>query len=296
MTMLTIDEAFAKFKSRLELTEKEQKDASRRQKEIREHMNTEFDIADDFLTGSYRRWTKTKPLKDVDIFEVMGEKESHYRSKAPSVLLEAVHKALVEKYGEGRVTTQRRSVCVDFGVSAPDDETEEVMSIDVVPAFAKDAYYEIPDAKTADWTKTNPTIHYDKAVAANDAFSGQWKALVRMMKYWNNHHEKPLVPSFLIEVMALDVLHPPYGGSYAREVQALFHTLADRLDETWPDPAGLGPAVSDSMDAARRAKAKTALLEGGRAATAAIQLTRTGKHGEALKAWRTLFGPLFPLS
>jgi hypothetical protein len=296
MTMLTIDEAFAKFKSRLELTDKEQKDASRRQKEIREHMDTKFDIADDFLTGSYRRWTKTKPLKDVDIFEVMGEKERHYRSKPPSVLLEAVRKALAEKYGEACVTTQRRSVSVDFGVSAPDDETEEVMSIDVVPAFAKDDYYEIPDTKTGDWTKTNPKIHYDKAVDANDAFDGEWKALVRMVKYWNNHHGKPLVPSFLIEVMALDVLHPPYGGTFAREIQGFFHTLADRLDETWPDPAGLGPAVSDSMDAAKRTKAKTALNEAGAAATAAIQLSRAGKNGDALKAWRALFGPLFPLS
>ena len=26
-----------------------------------------FHIDRDFLTGSYKRWTKTKPLKDVDI-------------------------------------------------------------------------------------------------------------------------------------------------------------------------------------------------------------------------------------
>jgi len=294
--MLTIDEAFAKFKSRLELTDKEQKDASRRQKEIRTHMDSKFDIDTDFLTGSYRRWTKTKPLKDVDIFEVLGEKERHYRSKPPSVLLAAVHDALVEKYGADRVTTQRRSVSVDFGVSAPDDETEEVMSIDVVPAFVKDEHYEIPDTKTPGWTNTNPKVHEDKAVDANKAFDGEWKALVRMMKYWNNHHEKPITPSFLIEVMALGVLHPPFGGSFAREIQSFFHALADRIDETWPDPAGLGPAVSDSMDATRRTTAKTALLQGGSAATDAIRLAREGKIGDALKAWRALFGPLFPLS
>ena len=294
--MLTIDEAFSKLKTRLELTEREQNDASRRQNEIREHMDTRFDIADDFLTGSYRRWTKTKPLKDVDIFEALGETERHYRTKPPSVLLEAIRKALADKYGEDRVKTQRRSVGVDFGVSAPDDETDEVMSIDVVPAFAKGDAYEIPDGKSGNWTNTNPKIHYDKAVSANNAYAGEWKALVRMAKYWNNHHGKPVVPSFLIEVMALDVLYPPYGGSFAREFQSFFRTLADRLDETWPDPAGLGPAVSDSMTTAQREKAKTALQEASDAATAAIQLARTGRNGEALKAWRALFGPLFPLS
>jgi hypothetical protein len=294
--MLTISEAFAKFKSRLELTDKEQADASRRQKEIRTHMDSKFDIDTDFLTGSYRRWTKTKPLRDVDIFEVLGEKERHYRSKPPSVLLAAVHGALVEKYGADRVTTQRRSVTVDFAVSAPDDETDEVMSIDVVPAFAKDDHYEIPDTKTGGWTKTNPKIHEEKAVDANKAFDGEWKALVRMAKYWNSHHGKPIQPSFLIEVMALAVLHPPFGGSFEREIQGFLHSLADRLDETWPDPAGLGPAVSDSMDGTSRTKAKTALQEAGNAATAAIRLGRDGKNGAALQAWRTLFGPLFPLS
>jgi hypothetical protein len=50
------------------------------------------------------------------------------------------------------------------------------------------------------------------------------------------------------------------------------------------------------MDAAKCEKAKTALKEAGAAATSAIQLTRAEKNGEALKAWRNLFGPLFPRS
>lgn len=80
--MLTIDEAFRKFKSRLELTDREQADASKRQREIRDHMDAKFEIDNDFLTGSYKRWTKTKPLKDVDIFLVLGPNERHYRSRA----------------------------------------------------------------------------------------------------------------------------------------------------------------------------------------------------------------------
>jgi len=96
--MISTHEAFKKFRSRLELNQREQEDASRRQKRIRAVMDKAFAIEDDFLTGSYRRWTKTKPLKDVDIFCVLGRKERHYRDKAPAVLLADVEAALIDEY------------------------------------------------------------------------------------------------------------------------------------------------------------------------------------------------------
>lgn len=297
--MLTVQDAFTKFRSRLELTDREQQDASSRQKEIRSLMQEDFDIEHDFLTGSYRRWTKTKPLKDVDIFCVLGQKERHYREKDPSVLLKAFEKTLARKYGASCVSRQRRSVSVDFGVKEDESgETgEKVMSFDVVPAFTKNDYYEITDTATSSgWTKTDPRVHYDKAVEANDAYDGKWKGLVRMMKSWNRQQGKPIRPSFLIEVMALQVLYPPWGSVYSREMQAFFHTLADRIREDWPDPAGLGPDVSDSMNASERDAARQSLLVAERLAANAIRLEREGKNGEALRAWHNLFGKLFPLS
>jgi hypothetical protein len=242
---------------------------------------------------------KANHLKDVDIFCVLGERERHYRDKHPSVLLQATEKTLAKKYGASCVKRQRRSVSVDFGVREDEsgETAEKVMSFDVVPAFTKDEYYEIPDTATSSgWTKTDPRVHYDKAVAANDAYDGKWKGLVRMMKSWNREHDKPIRPSFLIEVMALEILYPPWGGTYSREMQAFFHTLADRVREEWPDPAGLGPNVSDTMNASDRESARQALLVAEREAANAIRLEREGKNGDALKAWRSLFGKLFPLS
>ena len=296
--MISIDDAFKKFKSRLELNDQEQKDASRRQKEIRAIMDEAFSIECDFLTGSYARWTKTKPLKDVDIFCVLSEKERHYRDEHPSSLLSVVEQTLVAKYGQDRVYRQRRSVTVELGVTEEDALTNsQVMSFDVVPAFSRDDYYEIPDvATTSGWTKTNPRIHYDKAVAAQDAFADEWKGIVRMVKKWNSNQGKPITPSFLIEVMALKLLYPPYCGDYRREIQAFFMSLADHIHEIWPDPAGLGPAVSDRMDAQQCHKARIALLDAEKQAALTIRLEGEGKNGEALQAWRTLFGPLFPLS
>ncbi|MGF1623950.1 MAG: CBASS oligonucleotide cyclase [Alphaproteobacteria bacterium] len=299
--MLTVDEAFRKFKSRLELNEKESKNASARQTEVRAYLDTRFKIDSSFLTGSYARYTKTKPLKDIDIFFVLKEAEKHYRSKAPSVVIGDFCDALADKYGQSAVRQQSRSVNVDFGVviDAEDNTDYRVVSVDAVPAFASGDDYEIPDDDTGRWIKTNPKIHAQKATAAHQAFSNEWKGLVRMVKYWNNnprHGEKPVKPSFLIEVMALECLHGGWQGRFDYEVQALFSTLADRIFDNWPDPAGLGPPISNGMDEARKQRARTLLMAASREASVGIDHVRRARNGEALKAWRALFGPKFPLS
>src|SRR5881396_1176909 len=157
--MININEAFAKFKHRLELTEGEQKDASRRQNNIREYLREEFETDRDFLTGSYARETKTKPLKDVDIFFVLGKSERGYPDKKPVVILEKFQEVLASKYEKDKVSLGRRSVQVDFGVKEMDDSADDqVMSVDVVPAFSKGTHYEIPDRTTIEWVPTDPTI------------------------------------------------------------------------------------------------------------------------------------------
>ncbi|MCA2970050.1 MAG: nucleotidyltransferase [Acidobacteriaceae bacterium] len=299
--MLTIDEAFRKFKSRLELNDKEQKNATDRHTEVREYIRTKFSIDRDFLTGSYARYTKTKPLKDIDIFFVMKDSEKHYRGKSAGVVLDDYKRALVDKYGEKAVRRQSRSINVDFGVQVKEEDKTDykIMSVDVVPAFASGNDYEIPDGDTGKWIETNPEKHAEKAAQAHQAYSSEWKGLVRMVKYWNNnpkHGEKPIKPSFLIEVMALQCLHGGWGGQFDREMQGFFATIADRIGEVWPDPAGLGPPISDSMDAKRVPKARQALRHASAQIDQAIHLVRQGRNGDALVACRELFGPMFPLS
>lgn len=292
--MISVKEAFQKFRTRLELTEREQIDASRRQKDIRAYMDECFEINRDFLTGSYKRWTKTKPLKDVDIFFVLGNGERPYRSKRPIELLNAVECKLVEKYGRGNVTPHHRSVAVEFDVVG---EAERILSFDVVPAYDKDHHYEIPDTQSASgWTDTDPEVHAEKATAANAAYGGEWKGMVRMIKRWNVEKGKSVRPSFLLEVMALDLLRPPFGGDYPYEFESFFASAAARIHDDWPDPAGLGPPVSDTMSTSDQDKAETALQNASDFVRQAINLSRAGHDGEALQTYRRLFGELFPLS
>jgi len=268
---------------------------------VRDYLVTKFAIDRSFLTGSYARYTKTKPLKDIDIFFVLKESEKHYRSKAPSVAIGDFFDALADKYCKGALRKQSRSVNLDFGVviDAEDNTDYRIVSVDVVPAFAESDDYEIPDDDTGKWIKTNPEIHARKATAAHQAYSNEWKGLVRMVKYWNNnsrHGEKPVKPSFLIEVMALQCLYGGWQGRFDYEIQGFLSTLADRIFDEWPDPAGLGPPISNGMDDARKQRAHDLLVAASRDATIAIDHARRGRNGDALKAWRALFGPKFPLS
>ena len=298
--MFTVEDAFLKFKSRLELRPNESADVIRRHNEVREVIRAKFSVDRDFLTGSYARHTKTKPLQDVDVFCVLNkEKEGHYLDEPSSKLVEDFRKVLADHYGKENVCSDERCVTVRFGTpTGGEEEEEKVFSIDVVPAFDAGRAYKIPDSgSTEDWLKTDPEIHAEEATAANKAFNEQWKPVVKMIKKWNRNHGRPVPTSFLLEVMALDILYPPFSSGYARELKSFFATAAGRIYETWEDPAGVGPAVSHGLTDVQRATASAKMIETGKAIDQAILLKKQGKEGEALRVWRErVFGPMFPLS
>lgn len=296
--MLSTTEAFDKFRRRLELSPTESKDASKRQTEVRDCIRGGFDIKTDFLSGSYRRHTKTKPLKDVDVFFVLGQKEKWRRDKPPIEMLTAFDDCLKKKYTEKDQTEIcRRAVTVVFEKTYyPEDHEGKVMSIDAVPAFeAGSDEYEIPDKVTGTWIKTNPKKHKEQATAKNEEMDSHWVPLVKMVKGWNRANGKPIKPSFLIEVIAEDLVEAPFS-TYPNEVRNFFAAMEANIGRSWPDPAGLGPPVSDQMTPDLVTAAKKALQEAQRNAALAGRAEQTGRQGDALRIWRDILGDYFPLS
>lgn len=291
---MDVKDAFEKFRHRLEITTSEDKDASRRHNELRDYLRSRLPVADDFLTGSYRRDTKTKPLADVDVFVVLSDISE---KDDPNDVLKRVRDVLVDKYGEPRVATDRPAVRVDYGPENPSPD-DTVMSIEVVPAFAKDDHYRIADPTKSGWMSTDPKLHATMATDANKTFSNEWKPLVKMVKAWNRNLAEPVAPSFLIEVLALKLIRGPWTGAYPRELRAFFAAAAERISESWLDPAGLGSPVSDQLhlDAYALEAARTALQDAERQCGEAIRLERTSGSGAANDAWQRLFGPLFAKS
>ena len=296
--MLNTAEAFEKFRKKLELSDTESKDASKRQTEVRECIRSGFDVKTDFLSGSYRRHTKTKPLKDVDVMFVLGEEEKWRRDKPPIEMLRAFEACLKKTFPEsGQTELCRRAVTVIFEKSYyPDDHEGKVMSIDAVPAFeAGKDIYEIPDKVTGKWIKTNPKKHTEQATEKNKELGQCWVPLVKMAKGWNRANGKPIKPSFLVEVMAEGLAEAPFS-TYPNEVRNLFAAMEANVGVSWLDPAGLGPPVSDQMTSELVAAARKALQEAQRKTALAMRAEETGRQGEALRIWREVLGDYFPLS
>jgi hypothetical protein len=222
--MITVTEAFEKFRQRLELSDTERANAIKRHTEVRECICGTFGVDRDFLTGSYDRHTKTKPLKDVDIFFALADKEKKWREKPAHEVIDAFVACLRGKYGKDAVDRGRRCATVEFEKNTKDEEGK-VLSIDAVPAFELDHRYEIPDRVLGKWVKTDPEIHGEKSTAKNKALDGKWVPLVKMIKRWNRSAGGPIKPSFLIEVMAHDLVDAPFT-TYAREVQRFFRGRA----------------------------------------------------------------------
>ena len=292
--MIPVAEAFDKFRQRLELSETERKDAIRRHKEVRDCIREEFDVEPDFLTGSYARHTKTKPLKDIDIFFCLIGDDKHWREKPPHEVLDAFEKCLAAKYDT--VIPGRRCVTVEFEKRNPTSDDEgKVLSNDAVPAYEISGGYEIPDRDLEKWIKTDPNIHKKSATTKNKELGGKWVPLVKMLKRWNRSAGNPIAPSFLVEVMALDLIDPPFTNDLS-ETRRFFAAALDGIMQDWSDPADLGPPVSDQMTPQKRRAAVAALREAEVKAARAVRLEQQGKNGEALALWREVMGKYFPTS
>jgi hypothetical protein len=170
------------------------------------------------------------------------------------------------------------------------------LSIDAVPALECDGdNYDIPDKVEGTWIQTNPVTHQAQATTKNKELGGYWIPLVKMVKGWNRANKMPVKPSFLVEVMSEELVETPFSN-YPDEVRNLFAAMEANVGMVWPDPAGLGPPVSDQMTPDKVAEARKALQEAQRKAALAARAEQTGRQGEALRIWREVLGDYFPLS
>jgi hypothetical protein len=279
-----VDDAFEKLKHNLEITSTEQNLASQRHIAIRDYVRQHWQLSDDFLTGSYRRETKTKKLKDIDVFVVIAPDgpQGGYRDQAPIDVLNALEKLLRSRWANAY--RDGMAIVIPYGAD------DEVMSIEVVPAFKRDGGgYVIPDPAGGTWIATNPKLHHELSTAKNTDCGGKFVPFVKMVKAINRELGEPVWPSFLLEVMAQDLVKTPFGR-YQDEIVLFLATAAERIDEVWPDPAELGGDVNTVMTTTEKAAAADALRQVQSIAEHAVDLEDDGQERAAYDEWKKLFG------
>lgn len=283
-----VDDAFEKMRQAAEITDGEQDLAGRRHKRIRAVVENIWDIETTFLTGSYKRHTKIKPLADVDIFAVLKADgaQGHYRKGPPRTVLDDLCADLDGKFLHVHVD----GMAVVIAMSDDDGQA----TFELVPAYEhSDTGYEIPDPGRDLWIRTDPSVHADLTSAKNSTCNSKWVPFVKMLKSWNREAGDPINPSFLIEVMALDLVRTPFGR-YQDEMAQMLGNIIDRADGPWPDPAGLGPDVDDQMTAHDRSTVRTAATDALTIAEEAIYLEDEGAERDAVEKWRELFDSRMP--
>lgn len=283
--MSYIDDAFDKLKSNLEITKTESKLAQTRHQLVRDHVKDSWKLLDDFLTGSYDRHTKTKKLKDVDIFVVVdpdGPQGSLADGTGTAAVL-SLRNVLADRWSD--LDVDDNVVTINYG-------DEDVASYEVAPVFPrKGGGYSMPNG--AGWMDTDPKEQALLVTAKNKECDEKFVPFVKMVKGINREAGDPIEPAFLLEVMGLELVIEPFGR-YRDEIRFFLASVADRIVDDWPDPVGLGPDVNAGIGVSRRRELSEVVRRWLGVAEEALQLEYDGKDRAAVETWRELFGWRMP--
>ena len=170
---------------------------------------------------------------------------------------------------------------------------EDVASYEVAPVFPRSGGgYSIPNG--TGWMATDPSEHARFVTEKNKACDGKFVPFIKMVKGINREANDAIQPSFLLEVMALDLVMEPFGR-YRDEIRFFLASVAERITDDWPDPAGLGPLVNGGMSQTKRLQLKGVVRTWLAIAEEALLLENEGKERAAVDMWRKLFGWRMPL-
>ncbi len=283
--MSYVDNAFDGLKSNLEITQTESKLAQTRHRLVRDHIRDSWELIDDFLTGSYKRRTMTKKLKDVDIFVVVdpnGPQASLADGSGRGAVL-ALRDVLASRWND--LDADDNVVTINYG-------DEDVASYEVAPVFRrKGGGYSMPNG--AGWMDTDPREQEVLVTAKNKECGEKFVPFVKMVKGINREAGEPVAPAFLFEVMALRLVIEPFGR-YRDEIRFFLASVADRIMDDWGDPVGIGPDVNAGVGIHRRRQLSQVVRGWLAVAEEALHLEYEGKERAAVEMWRELFGWRMP--
>ncbi|RZS68419.1 hypothetical protein EV187_0848 [Agromyces ramosus] len=238
-----LEDALEAARHRIEVSQAELDEARYRRDEIAAALKKEFPGSTTYSNGSVAHGDALNPLNDVDLGVVVPNADGIYGPgrRGPSELkaraAAAIRRELSPMYEDLRVEVDghKRSILVRFRqpvtAGQPDFTADVIVAIDNPDA----AGLFIPrwDA----WDRSDPIEHTRLVREANAASSSRFARVVRLVKHWSRHHERPLC-SWNIKALALSSVRLPGSilsglrGWYAGAIHDLERGLT-------PDPAGV---------------------------------------------------------
>jgi hypothetical protein len=290
---MTPEEYLSQFASSLNISESTRREISKRHTKLREQLRELLPVEEDFLTGSYPRNTIIRSKKsdkfDVDSFLAFN-KEDYGEFELPE-LLNTVRDALEQiKDSDSDITElvdQRRSIAVHY---------EDSFQIDVVPAIQieKDKLYKIFDRRTQQPVKSNPKLHNQILIDANDqSASGTIKRLVpiiKTLKSWKRDKFDQL-KSVHVELMAVKFIGQSEIVSFSDGLFGFFASMGEELAEAGMiDPANSENVIDAYLDEeGSRQDVLDSVSVFETIARKAKSLEEDGEFDKAATEWKKIF-------
>lgn len=293
---MMVSEAFEEFTKKLELTKSETDAASRLHSNIREVLRSELNLYDDFLTGSYARNTKIRPLSDIDLFAIF-DRVSKFAPPGQGVsvqqalaMVKSVLGKALRRYPSATLPKiQNRSV--GFEVNFPGKIRR--IGFDIVPAFEwVGRGYLIPDLLSSRWISSDPNQYASWLTRLNSAHNGNLIPLIKMLKKWNQNNGEKL-KSYHLELLVVNSFSKPISNYQTAALH--FFGEGDRLvkSEIY-DPIVRTNRVDDYLTVLDRLEVCARLQASAKIAGQALLFSVSGNTKSAISRWNRIFGEPFP--
>ncbi|MHA6795819.1 SMODS domain-containing nucleotidyltransferase [Pseudonocardia bannensis] len=241
---------------------------------IEKRLDLKLGVREMFETGSLRHGTGVAYWSDADyLVSLKGERPTS------TTALNNVKAELADRFKSTVVKIRRPAVVCDF---ADGKET-----VEVVPAFAADSGYWIPDP-TGGWMKTHPKDHNSYVNDVNKKHAGGAKKLARLAKVWKYRRRVP-VSSCYLEMRAAKYADGETSWHLPIELHRYLARLQDIQLAAMNDPTGLGSRFTAYSSDSKRDDALSKLATAVTRARRAKEFDLDGESAKAIEQYKLLF-------
>lgn len=288
-----VEAAFWTFAGNLEVLNKQPDLVAQRQRKVEKLLRRRLTVVRSLLIGSYVRNTITRPMEESDVdLLVLLDYSKHKR------WLDGEGVERVRERFSGCLAGRRRPSTVPIGRHALHLRFPE-FRLDVMPALANPVGgYLVPDFVRREWIPMHPAAFDEQIARLDQQHDRRAIPLIRMLKAWNRTTRLPL-RGFHLECLVYRYLEEGWPiREYSVTIPHLLKWLRSALNRPVEEPI-FGQIVDAYLDEGEgwpkpRQQVVTILAE----TMGQIELATRAAQADwrdALRIWKGLFGPLFPI-